>query len=55
MRRPIENNASPGQAVYELITLLSDTAYHSFIGEVKASNITKIRRLPRHAVTNFWP
>jgi hypothetical protein len=28
-----------------LITLLSDTAYHSFIGEVEALNTTTIRRL----------
>jgi len=28
-----------------LITLLSDTAYHSFIGEVEALNTTMIRRL----------
>jgi hypothetical protein len=28
-----------------LITLLSDTVYHSFIGEVEASNTTTIRRL----------
>jgi hypothetical protein len=38
-----------------LITLLSDTAYHSFIGEVEALNTTTIRRLTGHAVTNFWP
>jgi hypothetical protein len=48
-----ESVRAPGWA--SLTTLLSDTAYHSFIGEVEASNITKIRRLPRHAVTNFWP
>src|SRR5271165_6751056 len=30
-----------------LITLLSDTAYHSFIGEVEALNTTTIRRLTR--------
>src|SRR5438270_112920 len=33
------------------MTLLSDTAYHSFIGEVEALNTTTIRRLtrsPRH-------
>jgi len=33
------------------MTLLSDTAYHSFVGEVGASNTTTIRRLipsPRH-------
>jgi hypothetical protein len=28
-----------------LITLLSDTAYHSFIGEAGALNTTTIRRL----------
>jgi hypothetical protein len=36
------------------MTLLSDTAYHSFIGEVEALNTTTIRRLTGHAVTNFW-
>src|SRR3984893_4300397 len=35
----------PGWA--SLITLLSDTAYHSFIGEVEALNTTTIRRLTR--------
>jgi hypothetical protein len=30
-----------------LMTLLSDTAYHSFIGEVEALNTTTIRRLTR--------
>jgi hypothetical protein len=34
---------APGWA--SLITLLSDTAYHSFIGEVEALNTTTIRRL----------
>jgi hypothetical protein len=29
------------------MTLLSDTAYHSFIGEVEALNTTTIRRLSR--------
>src|SRR5215831_2562453 len=29
------------------MTLLSDTAYHSFIGEVEALNTTTIRRLTR--------
>jgi hypothetical protein len=33
----------PGWA--SLITLLSDTAYHSFIGELEALNTTTIRRL----------
>src|SRR5438874_7354907 len=40
---------APGWA--SLMTLLSDTAYHSFIGEVEALNTTTIRRLtrsPRH-------
>src|SRR5271169_954242 len=35
----------PGWA--SLMTLLSDTAYHSFIGEVEALNTTTIRRLTR--------
>jgi len=30
-----------------LTTLVSDTAYHSFIGEVEALNTTTIRRLTR--------
>src|SRR5437016_4309186 len=37
--------------VVSLMTLLSDTAYHSFVGEVEALNTTTIRRLtlsPRH-------
>src|SRR6185436_17925045 len=38
-----ESVKAPGWA--SLITLLSDTAYHSFIGEVEASNTTTIRRL----------
>jgi hypothetical protein len=29
------------------MTLLSDTAYHSFIGDVEALNTTTIRRLTR--------
>src|SRR5262252_1166545 len=29
------------------MTILSDTAYHSFIGEVEALNTTTIRRLTR--------
>src|SRR5438128_1914738 len=40
---------APGWA--NSMTLLSDTAYHSFVGEVGASNTTTIRRLipsPRH-------
>src|SRR5437899_6157999 len=44
-----ESVKAPGWA--SLITLLSDTAYHSFIGEVEALNTTTIRRLtrsPRH-------
>ena len=36
---------APGWA--NLITLLWDTAYHSFIGEVEALNTTTIRRLTR--------
>src|ERR1700730_17581124 len=36
-------------------TLVSVTAYHSFSGEVEASNTPTIRRLPLHAVTNFRP
>src|SRR5713101_2801702 len=36
---------APGWA--SLMTLLSDTAYHSFIGEVEALNTTTIRRLTR--------
>ncbi len=31
------------------MTLFSDTAYHSFIGEVEALNTTTIRRLIRSA------
>src|SRR5437868_4517553 len=38
-----ESVKAPGWA--SLITLLSDTAYHSFIGEVEALNTTTIRRL----------
>src|ERR1700760_3387070 len=38
-----ESVKAPGWA--NLITLLSDTAYHSFIGEVEALNTTTIRRL----------
>src|SRR6476619_6575166 len=38
-----ESVKAPGWA--SLITLLSDTAYHSFIGEVEALNTTMIRRL----------
>ena len=48
-----ESVKAPGWA--SLMTLLSDTAYHSFIGEVEALNTTTIRRLTGHAVTNFWP
>src|SRR2546427_8938204 len=40
-----ESVKAPGWA--SLMTLLSDTAYHSFIGEVGASNTTTIRRLTR--------
>src|SRR5580692_4710208 len=38
-----ESVKAPGWA--SLMTLLSDTAYHSFIGEVEALNTTTIRRL----------
>src|SRR5258705_2955462 len=38
-----ESVKAPGCA--SLMTLLSDTAYHSFIGEVEALNTTTIRRL----------
>ena len=41
-----------------LITLLSDTAYHSFIGEVEALNTTTIRRLTpscRHQLLAIAP
>jgi hypothetical protein len=41
-----------------LMTLLSDTAYHSFIGEVEALNTTTIRRLtrsPRHQLLAIAP
>src|SRR5580692_10278883 len=41
-----------------LITLLSDTAYHSFIGEVEALNTTTIRRLTpscRHQILTIAP
>src|SRR5215470_11851018 len=44
---------TPGWA--SLMTLLSDTAYPSFIGEVEALNTTTIRRLIRQPVTNFRP
>src|SRR6266478_1692006 len=40
-----ESVKAPGWA--SLMTLLSDTAYHSFIGEVGALNTTTIRRLTR--------
>src|SRR5215469_369302 len=40
-----ESVKAPGWA--NLMTLLSDTAYHSFIGEVEALNTTTIRRLTR--------
>src|ERR1700757_2766981 len=40
-----ESVKAPGWA--SLITVLSDTAYHSFIGEVEALNTTTIRRLTR--------
>jgi len=40
------------------MTLLSDTAYHSFIGEVEALNTTTIRRLTpscRHQLLAIAP
>jgi len=40
------------------MTLLSDTAYHSFIGEVEALNTTTIRRLipsARHQLPAITP
>src|SRR5215470_9793789 len=40
-----ESVKAPGWA--SLMTLLSDTAYHSLIGEVEALNTTTIRRLTR--------
>src|SRR6202048_735495 len=40
-----ESVKAPGWA--SLMTLLSDTAYHSFIGEVEALSTTTIRRLTR--------
>src|SRR6266446_1993645 len=40
-----ESVKAPGWA--SLMTLLSDTAYHSFIGEVEALNTTTIPRLTR--------
>src|SRR5213076_1850671 len=40
-----ESVKAPGWG--SLMTLLSDTAYHSFIGEVEALNTTTIRRLTR--------
>src|SRR5882672_7182044 len=51
-----ESVKAPGWA--SLITLLSDTAYHSFIGEVEALNTTTIRRLnlsPRHQLPAIAP
>src|SRR5438477_10504639 len=51
-----ESVKAPGWA--SLMTLLSDTAYHSFIGEVEALNTTTIRRLtrsPRHQLLAIAP
>src|SRR5438067_6902003 len=51
-----ESTKAPGWA--SLITLLSDTAYHSFIGEVEALNTTTIRRLTtsrRHQLPAIAP
>jgi hypothetical protein len=39
----------------ELENISLVTAYHSFAGEVEASNTPTIRRLTLHAVTNFRP
>jgi hypothetical protein len=47
-----ESVKAPGRA--SLMTLLSDTAYHSFIGEVEARTPPRYVALPGHAVTNFW-
>src|SRR5262252_5514346 len=48
-----ESVKTPGWA--SLITLLSDTAYRSFIGEVEALTPPRYAALSGHAVTNFWP
>ena len=51
-----ESVKAPGWA--SLMTLLSDTAYHSFIGEVEALNTTTIRRLTsssRHQLLAITP
>src|SRR6516162_9327119 len=51
-----ESLKAPGWA--SLMTLLSDTAYHSFIGEVEALNTTTIRRLTpscRHQLLAIAP
>src|ERR1700680_4449849 len=51
-----ESLKAPGWV--SLITLLSDTAYHSFIGEVEALNTTTIRRLTpscRHQILTIAP
>src|SRR5437867_2259961 len=51
-----ESVKAPGWA--SLMTLLSDTAYHSFIGEVEALNTTTIRRLTpsrRHQLLAIAP
>src|SRR5438067_7503851 len=51
-----ESTKAPGWA--SLMTLLSDTAYHSFIGEVEALNTTTIRRLTpsrRHQLLAIAP
>src|SRR5438128_5888068 len=51
-----ESVKAPGWA--SLITLLSDTAYHSFIGEVEALNTPTIRRLTpsrRHQLLAIAP
>jgi hypothetical protein len=44
---------TPGWA--SLMTLLSDTAYHPFIGEVEALNTTTIRRLTSSSLHQLLP
>ncbi len=36
-------------------TVLSLTAYHSFVGEVEARSPPRYAALTLHPVTNFWP
>src|SRR5262252_4097157 len=47
LRRISERQSLKAPGWASLMTLLSDTAYHSFIGEVEALNTTTIRRLTR--------